>query len=79
MSTPEIPTAEVEAVEGVILKSPKIRGVVAATAGVAGIALTALTAGFAVVHQSPVWLQIGYAIYGVVAPAAFGIWKANIR
>lgn len=78
MSDPQIPATEVEAVEGVILKSPKIRGYVAVGAAVLGLTLGALHQWFN--GHDPQWLSQSITVYStIIAPASLGIWKANIR
>lgn len=77
MSDPQI-TAEADVIEGVILKNPKVRNIVSAGLGIVGLALGALHAWFN--GHDPVWLTQSLLVYStILAPAAFGIWKANVK
>ena len=74
-------TPDEEAViEGVILKNPKARNIVAGVGALIGTGLSATTVGYAsLAHAMPSWLIAANAIFTFAVVPAFGIWKANVK
>lgn len=71
---------EAAVIEGVILKNPKVRNIVAGAGALVGTGLSATTVGYAsLAHTMPPWLVAANAIFTFVVVPAFGIWKANIK
>lgn len=74
---------------GVILTSPKARGVVAVVMGTYAAALSVVTTGLGALvatgyaHLIPAWsgpaLIVAAAVYVPVSSITHGIWKANIK
>ena len=79
-TTTAVTPDEEAVIEGVILRNPKIRNVVAAAGALIGTGLSATTVGFAsLAHTMPSWLIAANAIFTFVNVPAFRVWKANIK
>lgn len=80
MSDPQITPAEADVIEGVILKNPKVRNLVAGAGALVGTGLSATTVAYSsLAHTMPSWLIAANAVFTFVVVPAFGIWKANIK
>lgn len=80
MSDPQITPEEEQVIQGVILKNPKIRGIVAGAGALISVGISATIVAYgAVAHVMPPWLVATNAVFTAVVAPAFGIWKANIK
>lgn len=76
---------EAAVIEGVFLKTPKARKIASATIAVAGIALMGVAqtvntlAARHIMPPDPVWLQVTWQWFALVAAAGGFTWNANVR
>lgn len=86
MSTPlPDPQTPAQAVAGAILRTPKARKIASAILGVIGLILAgaaqtvSILAGNHVIQPDPVWLQVAWQWFGLLASLGGFTWNANVR
>ena len=81
----ETPAETIARVEGVIVKSPKGRSIIAVAGSLVGLGLSGTTLAYAslisqhVVSGFPVWLNVANSVAVFLGIPAYGVWKANIK